>query len=138
MMVILSGWYGHRTAAAGFHAHLSATLRRMGFRPSRTDMDLVWYREQGGTYEYLASYVDDVIVISADPMSVIEDLKESYVLKGVGVPEYYLGGNFDQITDPTFVNRKITNALSASTYINTCLEKFKRNPENLEMPPIIE
>jgi hypothetical protein len=92
----------------------------------------------GGTYEYLASYVDDVIVISADPMSVIEDLKESYVLKGVGVPEYYLGGNFDQITDPTFMNRKITNALSASTYISTCLEKFKRNPENLEMPPIIE
>jgi hypothetical protein len=29
-------------------------------------------------------------------------------------------------------------ALSASTYISTCLEKFKRNPENLEMPPIIE
>jgi hypothetical protein len=29
-------------------------------------------------------------------MSVIEDLKEGYVLKGVRVPEYYLGGNFDQ------------------------------------------
>jgi hypothetical protein len=60
------------------------------------------------------------------------------ILKGVGVPEYYLGGNFDQITDPSFVNRNTSNALSASTYIGTCLEKFKRNPENLELPPIIE
>jgi hypothetical protein len=59
-------------------------------------------------------------------------------LKGVGVPEYYLGGNFDQITDPTFVNWNIMNALSASTYFGTCLEKFKRNLENLQMPPIIE
>jgi hypothetical protein len=46
---------------------------------------------------------------------VIEDLEASYILKGVGVPEYYLGGNFDQITDPSFVNWNISNALSAST-----------------------
>jgi hypothetical protein len=69
--------------------------------------------------------MDDTIVISADPMSV----KESYVLKGIGVPEYYLVGNFDQITDPEFTVRNITNTLSVRTYISTCLEKFKRNPD---------
>jgi hypothetical protein len=45
-LIVRGGWYDHKTAAAGFHAHLSATLRLMGFRPSRTDMDL-WYRERG-------------------------------------------------------------------------------------------
>jgi hypothetical protein len=44
-LIIRGGWYGHNTAAAGFHAHLSATLRCMGFCPSQTQMDL-WYQDK--------------------------------------------------------------------------------------------
>ena len=125
-LIVQGAWYGQKTAAAAFHGHLSSTLRGLGFKPSRADMDL-WYRERGGTYEYLASYVDDVIVISHDPMFTIEQLKKSYVLKGVGIPEYYLGGNFDQVSDPELLERKITNSLSAHTYIANMVEKFERN-----------
>ena len=67
-LIVAGGWYGHKTAAATFHEHLSTKLRKMGFKPSRMDMDL-WIRKRGDTYEYLASYVDDVIVVSEDPMS---------------------------------------------------------------------
>ena len=44
-------------------------------------------------YEYIARYVDDVIVFSKDPMVIMEKLKKTYVMKGVGKPQYYLGGD---------------------------------------------
>jgi hypothetical protein len=66
-LIVEGGWYGHKTAAAIFHAHLAAKLPRMGFIPTKADLDL-WIRKTGdGTYEYIASYVDDVIAISNAP-----------------------------------------------------------------------
>ena len=44
-------------------------------------------------YEYIARYVDDVIVFSKDTMLVIQELKRTYLMKGVGKPQYYLGGD---------------------------------------------
>jgi hypothetical protein len=37
--------------------------------------------------------VDDAIVLSKDPMLVIQELKRTYIMKGVGEPQYYLGGD---------------------------------------------
>jgi hypothetical protein len=48
------GLYGLKYSAARFHEYLAAKLRKMGFRPSRTDMDL-WYRKMGDYYEYIPS-----------------------------------------------------------------------------------
>jgi hypothetical protein len=70
--------------------------------------------------------VDDIIVISTNPMSIIEKLRETYILKGVGTPEYYLGGNFHQLKDPILHAMHIKTALSAKTYIGNVLEKFER------------
>jgi hypothetical protein len=44
-------------------------------------------------YEYLATYVDDILVWSKDLMVVINSLEKIYILKSIGIPEYYLGGN---------------------------------------------
>ena len=46
-------------------------------------------------YEYLATYVDDILIWSKDPMAVIKSLEKIYLLKNVGIPEYYLGGNVE-------------------------------------------
>jgi hypothetical protein len=47
-----------------------------------------WIKQcSGGHYEYIASYVDDVISFSRDLMKVIEEFKKEYPLKGVGEPE---------------------------------------------------
>ena len=35
--------------------------------------------------------MDDVIVFSKDPMLVIQELKRTYIKKGAGKPQYYLG-----------------------------------------------
>ncbi len=32
-------------------------------------------------------------------MEIIEELQKHYVLKGIGVPEYYLWGNVEEIQD---------------------------------------
>jgi hypothetical protein len=50
-------------------------------------------------YEYLATYVDDILVWSKDPMAVIKPLEKIYVLKGVGIPEHYLGGNVEFLVE---------------------------------------
>jgi hypothetical protein len=42
-------------------------------------------------YEYLAKYVDDILIWSKDPMAVIKALEKTYMLQSVGIPEYYLG-----------------------------------------------
>jgi hypothetical protein len=44
-------------------------------------------------YEYLATYVDDILVWINDSIGVIKSLEKIYMLKSVGIPEYYLGGN---------------------------------------------
>jgi hypothetical protein len=87
----------------------------------------LWIRKvEDGSYEYIASYVDDLIVISKSPMVLIDMLKESYALKGIGVPEHYLGGNFHQVDDPELDKKGIKTALSASIYIKNSIEKFER------------
>jgi hypothetical protein len=120
------GWYGHKTAAATFHSHLAGKLRKMGFVPTKADLDL-WIRKvKDGTYEYIATYVDDLIVISKEPMTLIEKFQETYALKGIGTPEYYLGGNFRKIEDPDLQAKGIKMSLSAKTYIENSVEKFER------------
>jgi hypothetical protein len=47
----------------------------------------------GNYYKYIATYTDDILAFSKDLMKLIEDNKRDYVLKGVGIPAYYLGGN---------------------------------------------
>ena len=97
-MVIDKGLYGLRSSSARFHEHLSTKLRVMGFLPSKADADFL-YRDRGDHYEYLATYVDDILVYSKKPMEIIEELQKHYVLKGIGIPEYYLGGNVEDVQD---------------------------------------
>ena len=68
----------------------------MGYAPSKADPDL-WILDCGTHYEYIATWVDDLLILSKDPMKVISRLQESYQLKGVGEPSYYLGGDMKKI-----------------------------------------
>ena len=92
-MVMKKAVYGTKTAAIRFHESLSIRLRRIGFRPSEAEPDF-WYRKTKYGYEYIARYVDDVIVFSKDPKHVMDYLEKYYNMKGVGYVEYYLGGIF--------------------------------------------
>jgi hypothetical protein len=121
-LIIDKGLYALRSSAARFHEHLAAKLRSMGFRPSKADSDL-WSKRQDGHYEYIATYVDDILAFSKDPMKLIQEVKKDYVLKGIGTPEYYLGGNVDETDDPMKA-LGIETSLSAKTYIKSALDRM--------------
>jgi hypothetical protein len=46
--------------------------------------------DKSSHYEYLATYVDDVLIWSKDAIAFIKSLEKTYMLKSVGIPEYYL------------------------------------------------
>jgi hypothetical protein len=87
-----------KTSAARFHEHLEELLLCLGFTKTRYGNDL-WMIDKSSHDEYLATYVDDILVWSKDPMGIIKSLEKMYVLKSVGIPEYYLGGNIEVLAD---------------------------------------
>jgi hypothetical protein len=86
--------YGLKTSAARFYKHLSQSILRLGYKKTKHDPDL-WMVENSSHYEYLATYVDDILIWSKDPMKVITLQGKTYMLKIVVIPEYYLGGNVE-------------------------------------------
>ena len=44
--------------------------------------------DKSSHYACLATYVDDTLFWSKDPMAVIKSLEKIYLLKSVGIPEY--------------------------------------------------
>jgi hypothetical protein len=85
-------------------------------------------------YEYLATYVDDILIWSKDPMAVIKALEKIYLLKNVGIPEYYLGGNVEFLGD-AWKNQGLGLGISARTYIQNIVLKFE-NLFGKELKPI--
>jgi hypothetical protein len=58
--------------------------------------------------------VYDILIWSKDPMAVIKALEKTYMLKSVGIPEYYLGGNVELLQN-TWKNHVFALDLSAKT-----------------------
>ena len=93
-LIISKALYGLKTSAARWADAIAEILRQIGFSPSYADTE-IWMRDKGDHYEYIAVYVDDLIIAAKQPMEIIKELEKvgKYKFKGVGVPEYYLGGD---------------------------------------------
>jgi hypothetical protein len=63
-------------------------MLRLGFMKTEHDHDL-WIIDKTSYNEYLATYVDSVLIWNKDPMGVIKSLEKTYLLHKVGIPEYY-------------------------------------------------
>jgi hypothetical protein len=121
--IIDKSLYGLKTSAARFHEHLSESLLRLGFKKTKHDPDL-WMVDKSSHYEYLATYVDEILIWSKDPMAVIKSLEKTYMLKSVGIPEYYLDGNVEFLGE-AWKHQEIGLALSEKTYIKNVIPKFE-------------
>jgi hypothetical protein len=75
-------------------------------------------------YEYLATYMDDLLFWSIDPMAIINSLKKTYMLKSFGIPEYYLGGNLEFLGE-AWKNQGLGYGFSENTYIQNVIPKFE-------------
>jgi hypothetical protein len=115
--------FGFKTSAARFHEHLTESLLILGFLTTKHDPDL-WMVDNSSHYEYLATYVDDILIWSKDPMAVIKALEKTYMMKSVGIPKYYLGGNVEFLGE-AWKNQGLGLALSAMTYVQNVIPIFE-------------
>jgi hypothetical protein len=82
--------------------------------------------DKSSHFEYLVTYVDDILIWSKDSVAVIKLLEKTYMLKSVGIPEYYLGGNVQFLGEgEAWKNQGLELALSAKTYIQNIIPKFE-------------
>ena len=96
--IIVRAMYGLKSAGAAFRAHLASFMRQMGYSSCKADPDL-WMKEELRPddnfkyYSYILVYVDDILVVHHDAMSVLERLNDYLPLKpsSVGDPDIYLG-----------------------------------------------
>ena len=72
-------------------------------------------------YEYIAIYVDDLLIASEEPHKIIQDLKEKFKLKikGDGPSEYHLGCDNKLDKDGTLVAQP-------TKYINKIVDSYKK------------
>jgi Reverse transcriptase (RNA-dependent DNA polymerase) len=95
LLVIIKALYGLRSSGARWHDRLFDALSAMGFKPTRAHPD-IWMRKRDGHYEYVAVYVDDLLIASRNPKIIIEWLEKRnmFKLKGTGPISFHLGCDF--------------------------------------------
>ena len=74
LLEVIKALYGLPTFDNRWHAHLSHTLREIGFNPTRFDLD-VWIRGCKGGYDYIGTHTDDVLFVAIEPNYIFEKLK---------------------------------------------------------------
>jgi hypothetical protein len=96
--IIVRALYGLKSAGAAFCAHLASFMRQMGYTSCKADPDL-WFKAETCPndnvqyYAYILVYVDDILCIHHDAMSVLDRINKCLPLKptSVGDPDIYLG-----------------------------------------------
>jgi hypothetical protein len=117
ILLIHKALYGLQGSGKAWQCKLADDLYTIGFIPSKADPNL-WMRKQEDHYEYIAVFVDDLLVISRDPEKVMEEIK--YQKKNVEPPRYYNGA--DMCINPEFGYWQI----SAKTYVTNTCEKIEK------------
>ena len=85
--------YGLRQAPRAWNAKLDSSLRSLGFRCSEAE-HAVYVRGSGGNLLLVGVYVDDLVVVGADPTEVDRFKKEMarlFSMSDLGSLHYYLG-----------------------------------------------
>ena len=90
IMFVRKVLYGLKSSGTAFRAHLAKTLHDTGFHPTRADTD-VWRRPAKKAdgkeyYEYILSYVNDLLLISEDATKVHQGFRWSLSLKMIRLP----------------------------------------------------
>ena len=121
VVILKKALYGLATSARQWNIKLGDTIRKLGFKPTRADPDL-WMKlsDDGTKYEYIATYVDDIILVAIDPMIYLDQIKEQYPIRNIETnPEYYLGNNIDVRSDNTI-------KISSFKYISEVIRKYEQ------------
>jgi hypothetical protein len=96
--IIVCALYGLKSTGAAFFVHIASFMRQMGYTSCKANPDL-WYKAETRPadnfryYAYILCYVDYILCIHHDPMSVLNLINGYMQLKPslVGDPDIYLG-----------------------------------------------
>ena len=105
--IIVHALYGLKSAGAAFRAHLASFMRQMGYTSCKADPDL-WYKAETRPddnyryYAYILCYVDDILVMHQDALSILNKIDKYLPLKpsSVGDPDIYLGAKLKETRLP--------------------------------------
>ena len=124
VFLVKKALYGLKSAGAAFRALLAETLYDLGYVPTRADPD-VWLRPAVKSdgfeyYEMVLCYVDDILSLSADPLTTLSGLKSTFKLKDnkIEEPNMYLGAQLGKM----IIDGVESWTMSAEKY---CLESVK-------------
>ena len=105
LLKVVRALYGLKSAGAAFRSYLAEHLRSMEYRPSYADPD-VWMRpavrsDGSEYYEYILTYVDDILCISHNPMASMLAIQSKFKLKNdkIEPPSSYLGAVLERMTN---------------------------------------
>ena len=73
LLIISKALYGLISSGLRFNELLGKCLTKLGFKWSMCEAD-IWYRDAGDRYEYIATYVDDLYIVSKDLLKILEQL----------------------------------------------------------------
>ena len=119
-LIIFKALYGLRSSGKRWAQRFSDCLRDMGFTPSRAE-DEIWMRKRGDHYEYIGTYVDDLLIVSSEPQAIIDILLNVYKfkLKGTGPISFHLGCDFWRDDDGTL-------CFAPKKYIQKMMDAYER------------
>ena len=80
ILVIHKALYGLKSPGSRWSHRIHDIMLQSGFKPWKAH-PFVWLRETKTKYEYIAIYVDDLLIASDKPQQIIRDLKEKFKLK---------------------------------------------------------
>jgi hypothetical protein len=95
VMIIYKALYGLRSSGACWHDRFSDCLRAEGFFQCKAEPD-IWMRPKNEVYEYIAVYVDDLVIAITDLQEFVGVLEKKHKLKlkGTRTISFHLACNF--------------------------------------------
>jgi Reverse transcriptase (RNA-dependent DNA polymerase) len=96
-LLIFKALYGLRSSGLSWHQQFADVLRVMGFTQSKAESDIF--------YQYIAVYVDDLLIAARDPGEITKTLENTHKFKltGVGPLTYHLGWDYFHDKDGTLL-----------------------------------
>jgi len=115
--------YGLKQAPRAWYHRLSMKLQTLGFKPSKGDTSLFYFKK-GNLVMYILVYVDDIIVASSSPegtRALLQDLKSEFALKDLGELHYFLGIEVSKVNDGIILSQgKYAGDLLKRTGMQSC------------------
>ena len=127
LMIIKKALYRLKSSGAAFWAHLADTLHNIGFISTKDDPD-IWIclavKPDGAEYyEYEMCYIDDILYVSLDAISVLKSLHGQFKLKDdkIEPPDVYLGAQLGTME----VERHHGWFMSLEKYIKSAIQNIE-------------